>query len=137
MSASAADAQRTDPEPPTVLVADDAAQVRKALCTILREHGFRVLEAENGYDAVARYVEYRPDVVLLDVNLPQLNGLGALAAIRQHDAEARVIMVTAFGQHGTVHEAIRAGVRDVVVKPFEVARVVEAVRKLADEPSHD
>lgn len=125
---------------PTILIAEDAAHVRRVCKVILEEHGFRVLEAENGLEAVSQYVTRRPDMIVLDINMPELDGLSALARIRQFDPEARVIMLTAAGDQDKVLAAIRAGARDYVVKPFQVRRVVEAVQKLLprrDGPTAD
>ena len=118
---------------PTILIAEDAAHVRRVCKVILEEHGFRVLEAEDGLEAVSHYARHRPDVVMLDINMPRLDGLGALGRIKQLDPSARVIMVTATGEQAKVLAAIRAGARDYVVKPFQVRRVLQAVRKLLPE----
>lgn len=115
---------------PTVLIADDAQAVRGVFRVILVEHGYQVLEAENGYEAVALYAHHRPNVVLLDINMPRLDGLGALVQIKALDPHARVIMVTAQGERGKVMAAIRAGAQDYVVKPFQVQRVLSAIGTL-------
>jgi two-component system, chemotaxis family, chemotaxis protein CheY len=119
---------------PTILIAEDAAHVRRVCKLILVEHGFRVLEAEDGLEAVSQYVTHRPDVVMLDINMPELDGLGALAQIKHHDPQARVVMLTAAGEQDKVLAAIRAGARDYVVKPFQVRRVLQAVQKLLPGP---
>jgi two-component system, chemotaxis family, chemotaxis protein CheY len=119
---------------PTILTAEDAAHVRRVCKLILVEHGFRVLEAEDGLEAVSQYVTHRPDVVMLDINMPELDGLGALAQIKHHDPQARVVMLTAAGEQDKVLAAIRAGARDYVVKPFQVRRVLQAVQKLLPGP---
>jgi len=114
----------------TILIADDAAFMRMRCGRMLADHGFTVVEAENGRDAVAKYQEHRPDAVLLDITMPELDGLGALRAIRDIDPDARVGMVTALGQQAVVVEALQAGARDFVVKPFQADRVLESVQKL-------
>jgi two-component system chemotaxis response regulator CheY len=114
----------------TILIADDAAFMRMRCGRMLAEHGFEVLEAENGREAVAKYQQYRPDAVLLDITMPELDGLAALKEIKGLDPNARVAMVTALGQQQVVMAALQAGARDFVVKPFQPERVLAAVQKL-------
>src|SRR5262249_21070667 len=97
---------------------------------VLTENGHQVLEAENGLDAVAKYTEHRPDAVLMDITMPELDGLGALREINKLDPQARVAMVTGLGQQRVVMSALQAGARDFVVKPFQPERVLAAVQKL-------
>ena len=97
---------------------------------LLTEKGFEVVEAENGAEAVRVYQEQRPDVVLMDITMPEMDGLAALKEIRRHDPNARVAMLTALGQQGIVIEAIKSGARDFIVKPFDADRVLQAVNKL-------
>ena len=115
---------------PKVLVVDDAAFMRMRCSRVLTEKGFEVVEAGDGEQGVARYAESRPDVVLLDVTMPKMDGLAALKEIRRIDPTARVAMVTAMAQQGVVVEALKAGARDFVVKPFEPERLVAAVNKI-------
>lgn len=114
----------------TILIADDAAFMRMRCGRMLAEHGYEVLEAENGREAVAKYQQYRPDAVLLDITMPELDGLAALKEIKGLDPNARVAMVTALGQQQVVMAALQAGARDFVVKPFQPERVLAAVQKL-------
>lgn len=115
-----------------VLITDDALFMRTALKNILTENGFEVVgEAENGAESVEMYASLKPDVVLMDITMPEMDGIEALRAIRAADPDARVVMCTAMGQKNLVVEAIGAGARDFVVKPFEAQRVVDAVNKLA------
>lgn len=114
----------------TILVADDAAFVRLWCTRMLGRHGFEVVEASDGKEAVSKYREHRPDAVLLDVAMPELDGLGALREIRRFDPTARVAMLTGLGQRHIVLEALNAGARDFVVKPFKPERVLNAVKKL-------
>ncbi len=116
----------------TILIADDAVFMRMRCKRVLQENGFDVVEAGNGQEAVERYREHRPDAVLLDITMPDVDGLQALRAIREVDPEAKVAMVTALGQQSMVIEALKAGARDFVVKPFQAPRVLEAVHKLLD-----
>jgi two-component system, chemotaxis family, chemotaxis protein CheY len=116
----------------TILVADDTAFVRLWCTKMLGRHGFEVVEASDGRDAVAKYRDHRPAAVLLDVAMPELDGLGALREIRQLDPGARVAMLTGLGQRHIVIEALNAGARDFVVKPFKPERVLSALKKLLD-----
>jgi two-component system chemotaxis response regulator CheY len=125
------------PRMSTILIADDATHVRRVCKVILSEYGYCVIEAENGLAAVKRFVWHRPDVVLLDINMPELDGLGALIQIRHHDPHARVIMLTALGEKDQVVAAIQAGARDYVLKPFRVKQVQRAIQTLLDEPQHE
>jgi two-component system, chemotaxis family, chemotaxis protein CheY len=113
-----------------VLVADDAPFVRTWCIHTLTPAGHQVLEATDGAQAVQLYEQLRPDAVLLDVTMPGLDGLAALAQIRAFDPEARVAMLTVMGQLETVVEAKRLGARDFLVKPCEASRLLAAVDKL-------
>ncbi len=113
-----------------VLLVDDAAFMRMRTARLLTEQGHEVVEASNGREAVDVYIDQRPDAVLMDITMPEMDGIEALKAIRLLDPDARVAMLTAMGQQSIVIEAIRAGARDFVVKPFEKDRVLAAVHKL-------
>ncbi len=112
------------------LVVDDAAFMRMRCVKLLNENGFETVEAENGKQAVETYQRIQPDAVLMDITMPEMDGLEALKAIMQIDPSARIAMVTALGQQAMVMEALKAGARDFVVKPFQAPRVLEAVHKL-------
>lgn len=112
------------------LVVDDAAFMRMRCVKLLNENGFETIEAENGRQAVDTYQQAQPDAVLMDITMPEMDGLEALRAIMAYDPQARVAMVTALGQQAMVMEALKAGARDFVVKPFQAPRVLEAVHKL-------
>ena len=114
----------------TVLIADDAAFMRMRSVTLLKELGHEVLEAEDGRQAVDIYKEQRPDAVLLDITMPVMDGLEALKEIMDFDPDAKVAMVTAMGQQQVIMEAIKTGAKDFVVKPFDGARIQEALWKL-------
>lgn len=118
---------------PLVLIAEDAAHVRRVCSVLLRDHGIQVVEVENGREAVAFYAAHRPNVVVMDINMPGLDGLAALSQIMKLDPQARVVMLTASGEREKVLAAIRAGARDYVVKPFQVNRLLKAVTRLLDE----
>jgi two-component system chemotaxis response regulator CheY len=113
-----------------ILVVDDAAFMRLRAVKLLQEAGHAVLEAENGRVAVEVYNAERPDAVLMDITMPEMDGLDALSAIRKSDPTARVAMLTAMGQQAIVMDAIKRGARDFVVKPFAPDRVLGAVNKL-------
>jgi two-component system, chemotaxis family, chemotaxis protein CheY len=116
-----------------VLVVDDAAFMRKLLSDALVSGGHEVVgEAGNGVEAVARYQELRPELTTLDITMPEKDGLAALAEIMAIDPAAKVVMCSALGQEGKVLEAVKLGAKDFVVKPFQPARVLEAVGKALD-----
>jgi len=113
-----------------ILIVDDLEFMRTALREILGEAGFTIAgEAENGRLGVERYAALRPDAVLLDITMPEMDGIAALRRIRSADPRACVIMCSALGQESTILKAIRYGARDFVVKPFKPERIVSAVRK--------
>ncbi len=114
----------------TLLVVDDAAFMRMRCSKLLTESGYQVIEAENGVQAVQQYQTHHPDAVLLDITMPEMDGLTALREIRKLDPNAKVAMVTAMGQQSTVMEALKAGARDFVLKPFQSDRVLATVKKL-------
>ncbi len=114
----------------TVLVVDDAAFMRMRMSKILSEAGYDVVQAENGLDAIAKYQGSRPDAVLIDIMMPEMDGLTALREIRAFDPSARVAMVTALGQQQIVLQAVKSGAKDFLVKPAEPDRVLAAVFKL-------
>jgi two-component system chemotaxis response regulator CheY len=113
-----------------ILVVDDAAFMRLRAVKLLAEAGHTVFEAENGRMAVDVYKAEQPDAVLMDITMPEMDGLEALSEIRKVDPGARVAMLTAMGQQAIVMDAIKRGARDFVVKPFAPDRVLGAVAKL-------
>jgi two-component system chemotaxis response regulator CheY len=113
-----------------ILIVDDAAFMRMMIKEILTKHGYEVVgEAVNGVQAVEKYQELKPDLVTLDITMPEMDGIEALKRIRQIDPQAKVIMCSAMGQQAMVIDAIQAGAKDFIVKPFQAERVIEAVRK--------
>jgi len=114
----------------TLLVVDDAAFMRMRCSKLLVENGYKVIEAENGAQAVQLYQQHKPDAVLLDITMPEMDGLTALKEIRKLDPNAKVAMVTAMGQQSIVMEALKSGARDFVLKPFQSDRVLGTVKKL-------
>ena len=117
--------------PIRVLLCDDHALLRAGLKALLAdERGIEVVgEAADGAAAVEQAVALRPDVALVDITMPELDGLAAMRQIREQDPEARIVMCSAMGQSSMVIESIQAGARDFIVKPFQPERVLEAVKK--------
>ena len=114
-----------------ILICDDAAFMRMMIKDILTKNGYNVAgEAENGAKAVEKYNELKPDLVLMDITMPEMDGIGALKAIKAKDPNACVIMCSAMGQQAMVIESIQAGAKDFIVKPFQADRVIEAVKKV-------
>jgi len=114
-----------------ILIVDDAAFMRMMIKDILTKNGYEVAgEAENGVVAVNKYGELQPDLVLMDITMPEKDGIQALKEIKAADAGAKVIMCSAMGQQAMVIEAIQSGARDFIVKPFQADRVIEAVKKV-------
>ncbi|HET9986689.1 MAG TPA: response regulator [Longimicrobiales bacterium] len=115
----------------TVLICDDAIFMRTMLKDILTQAGFEVVgEAQTGSEAVARYRELRPDLVTMDIIMPDMGGIDAVKEIVKEAPAAKVLMCSAMGQQALVIEAIQAGARDFVVKPFQPSRVLEAVQRV-------
>ena len=113
-----------------VLVVDDAAFMRKMVSDALAKGGHEVVgEAGNGVEAVARFQELKPDLMTLDITMPEKDGLTALAEIVAADPSARVVMCSALGQEAKVLEAIKLGAKDFVVKPFQPDRIQQAIEK--------
>ena len=113
-----------------ILVTDDAAFMRMMLKGILTNEGHEVVEAVDGADMLHQYGTVMPDMVLLDITMPKMDGLEALRALKGKYPEAKVIMCSAMGQQAMVIEAITAGAKDFIVKPFQADRVLEAVKKV-------
>ncbi|MED4269078.1 response regulator [Geobacillus stearothermophilus] len=113
-----------------VLVVDDAAFMRMMIKDILTKNGHEVVaEAADGRQAIEKYKETQPDVVTMDITMPEMDGIAALKEIKKIDSNAKVIMCSAMGQQAMVIDAIQAGAKDFVVKPFQADRVIEAINK--------
>ncbi|HOQ07871.1 MAG TPA: response regulator [Clostridiales bacterium] len=114
-----------------VLIVDDAAFMRASIRTILERNGFEVVgEAENGAIGVKKYQELHPDIVTMDITMPEMTGLEALKQIRSFDPDAKVIMITAMGQEHLVKEAILSGAKSFIVKPFKEDHVIQTLKKI-------
>ncbi len=118
-----------------ILLVDDAAFMRKVIKDTLSKAGYTDLhEAVDGADAVEKYNSLKPDLVLMDITMPNMDGLEALKAIRAADANANVVMCSAMGQETMVIDAIRSGAKDFIVKPFKGERVLKTVTSIVGEP---
>lgn len=114
-----------------VMICDDAAFMRMMIKDILTKNGYNIAgEAENGAKAVEKYNELKPDLVLMDITMPEMDGIQALKKIKETDPNASVIMCSAMGQQAMVIESIQSGAKDFIVKPFQADRVLEAVQKV-------
>ena len=114
-----------------VLIVDDAAFMRMMIKDILTKNGYEVAgEAENGKIASEKYKELAPDLTLMDITMPEMDGIQALKKIKEGDPGAMVIMCSAMGQQAMVIESIQSGAKDFIVKPFQADRVLEAVKKV-------
>jgi two-component system, chemotaxis family, chemotaxis protein CheY len=117
-----------------VLIVDDAIFMRKMISDILVENGMEIVgEADTGAKAVEKYAELRPDLVTMDIIMPEMNGIDAVRKIVEGDSKARIVMCSALGQQALVQEAIAAGARDFLIKPFNAARVVEVIAKVFNQ----
>ena len=117
----------------SILICDDAAFMRMMIKDILVKNGYNIAgEAENGVKAVEKYQETKPDLVLMDITMPEMDGIQALKKIKAIDANASVVMSSAMGQQAMVIESIQSGARDFIVKPFKPDRVFEAEKKAVE-----
>jgi two-component system chemotaxis response regulator CheY len=114
-----------------ILVVDDAAFMRMMIKDVLSKNGFEICgEAENGAKAIEKYKELNPDLVIMDITMPEVDGIQAVKEIKKLNGTAKVIMCSAMGQQAMVIEAIQAGAKDFIVKPFQAERIIEAVKKV-------
>ncbi|GAB6931490.1 chemotaxis protein CheY [Paenibacillus sp. JCM 10914] len=113
-----------------ILIVDDAAFMRMMIRDILVKNGFEVVgEAQDGAQAIEKFKELRPDLITMDITMPEMDGIAALKEIKKTDPNAKVIMCSAMGQQAMVIDAIQAGAKDFIVKPFQSDRVIEAINK--------
>lgn len=113
-----------------ILIVDDAAFMRMMIKDILSKNGFEVVdEAADGAQAVEKYKEHTPDLVTMDITMPEMDGITSLKEIKKIDPNAKIIMCSAMGQQAMVIDAIQAGAKDFIVKPFQADRVLEAIKK--------
>ena len=118
-----------------ILIVDDAAFMRKVIRDTLTKNGYTDLhEAVDGKDAVEKYFELHPNLVLMDITMPNMTGLEALKEIRSKDGNANIVMCSAMGQEAMVVEAVQAGTKDFVVKPFKSDRLLKTVTAIVGKP---
>lgn len=116
-----------------VLIVDDASFMRKLLGDIISKNGFEIVgEGGNGQEGFDLYKKLKPDIVTLDITMPDVTGLECVKMIREFDPNANIVMCSAMGQQAMVIEAIQAGAKDFIVKPFQATRVIEALTKVAN-----
>jgi two-component system chemotaxis response regulator CheY len=114
-----------------VLIIDDTAFMRMTLRNILEKNGYEVVaEAEDGIQAVEKYLQIKPDLVTMDITMPNMDGITAIKKIMAEDPNARIVVVSAMGQKALVIEALNSGAKDFIVKPFQPERIVEALQKV-------
>ena len=114
-----------------IMLVDDAAFMRMMIKKALSSSGYNdFIEAQDGAEAVKKYSEEKPDMVIMDITMPNMDGLQALKKIREGDPNAKVVMCTAMGQESMVVDAIKSGARDFVVKPFDAQRIVKTVNDI-------
>ncbi|MCL0062585.1 response regulator [Peptococcaceae bacterium] len=114
-----------------ILIVDDAAFMRMMIKNIVTKAGYEVVgEAENGAQAVEMYKELKPDLVIMDITMPEMGGIQAVKAIKEIDPNANIIMCSAMGQQAMVMEAIQAGAKDFIVKPFQQDRILQAIKRI-------
>ncbi|HBC91367.1 MAG TPA: two-component system response regulator [Pelotomaculum sp.] len=114
-----------------ILIVDDAAFMRMMIKNIVTKNGYEVVgEAENGQDALELYKEHKPDLVTMDITMPEMSGIEGVKAICDFDPAANIIMCSAMGQQAMVMDAIQAGAKDFVVKPFQQDRILQAIERV-------
>jgi two-component system chemotaxis response regulator CheY len=114
-----------------ILIVDDAAFMRMMIKNIVTKNGYEVVgEAENGQVALELYQQYKPDLVTMDITMPEMSGIEGVKAIRSMDPNANIIMCSAMGQQAMVMEAFQAGAKDFIVKPFQQDRILQAIERV-------
>ena len=117
-----------------ILICDDAASMRMMLKDIMKRIGYsEVYEAENGKKAIEKYIEFKPDLVFMDITMPEMDGIEALKRIIAHDKNAAVIMCAAIGQSPLAVETMKNGAKDVIFKPYNIERVKEIINKVFEK----
>jgi len=114
-----------------ILIIDDAPEMLKAFRDILEAHGYEVYVAENGEEGLTRYVEIRPDVVLMDILMPKLDGISATKKMLEIDPSAKIIVISAVGKSGLDKECLLAGAKKFIIKPFKIKELISSIESLA------
>lgn len=117
---------------PKVMIVDDAAFMRMRASKVLVENGYEVIEAVDGQDAIDKYRLEKPDIVLMDITMPRMDGITAVKAIMSDDPSARVVMCSALGQQSSVMESIKAGARDFILKPFQPDKMLTTIKRVLE-----
>jgi two-component system chemotaxis response regulator CheY len=116
-----------------VLIVDDAVVMRMMIKGILSKNGFEIVgEAQNGAEAIEKYKSLRPDVVTMDMVMPGVDGIAAVRAIVADDPDAKIVMCTSMGQEALLNEAIEAGAKTYITKPFQPAKILESIGKVLE-----
>lgn len=116
-----------------VAIVDDLAFIKLVLRDLIEKAGFRVVgEASNGEEAIELFQDKRPDVLLLDITMPKMDGITTLKKLLEIDPKANIIMCSALGQQRLIVEAIQLGAKDFIVKPFRPERVISSIKKTLD-----
>lgn len=113
-----------------ILIVDDAVFMRLSIKNILKDEEFEFFEAANGREAVQKYIEHRPDLVTMDITMPDMTGIEALKQIIDYDKNAMIMMISAMGQESMVREAIIAGAKTFIIKPFKEEQILKTIKKL-------
>ncbi|WP_400244538.1 response regulator [Niallia sp. JL1B1071] len=113
-----------------ILIVDDSLMMRHMLKEIVEKEGYTVAEASNGEEAIQKYKITKPDLVTMDITMPEMNGIQALLELKKIDENVKVIMVSAMGQKPMVIEAIKYGAKDFLVKPFETDKFISSIKKV-------
>lgn len=114
-----------------ILIVDDTAFMRKMLRDILENNGYNIVgEASTGQEAIKKYKETKPDLVTMDITMPDMDGIAAVEEIKKIDGSAKILMCSAMGQKTMVYDAIKAGAKDFIVKPFQADRVLMSIEKV-------
>lgn len=117
-----------------VLIVDDAAFMRLAIKNVLVKNGFNVVaDAKNGQEGVEKYIEFKPDIVTMDITMPDMTGIEALKKIREFDPAAKIVMVSAMGQESMVKEAIINGAKSFIVKPYKEEHITQTLLTVASK----
>ena len=116
-----------------ILIVDDAMFMRQMITNMLTEEGYEVFHAANGLEGIKMYKEHQPDIVTMDITMPEMNGIEAVKKIKEIDGDAKIIMCSAMGQQEMVVEAIRAGAKSFLVKPFKKEKVIAEITKVLNQ----